>query len=157
MKVKSISILIIFFICSSFKFQEKQLETGWYFIAQNNKLGISFEDRHTHENYTVEKHAIVNISDFKSVKLTEEKMPGLPKFKKLKIKLTSDGNKKWELATDEMSSKNKSVIFVFKNLVLCHLTVIDKAGNISPSIVDNDLNSPELQSVYDSMPENIKK
>jgi hypothetical protein len=156
MKIKYLSILCVLLICSSFQLQQKKLETGWYFVTENGQNGITFEDLDSHENFTVEKVPILNIGDIKSVKITDENMSGL-KFKKLKLKLTSSGNKKWNLATDRMSGENKSAIFVFENEVFCYLRVSHKAGYISPSIVDNDLNSNKLKNIYESLPENLKK
>ena len=156
MKAKYLSVLFIFLIFSSFRFQQTKLATGWYFVTENKQIGITFEDLDSHENLTVEKFPILSIGDIKSVKLVAENMLG-SKIIKLKLKLTHDGNRKWNLATDEMSQKNKTAIFVFENKVLHSLKVIGKADYISPSIVDNDLNSSQLKDVYDSMPENIKQ
>ncbi|MGV1012537.1 MAG: hypothetical protein ACOYBS_08825 [Flavobacterium sp.] len=156
MKVKYLSILVIFFICSSFQIENEKVKTGWYFITNDKQSGITFEDLDSHETYTIEKTPILSISDIKSVQLINENVSVL-KVKKLKINLTHDGNKKWNLATDKMSNQHKSAVFVFENKVFCYLTVSGKIGDISPSITDNDLNSLKLKSIYDSMPVNIKK
>ena len=155
MNLKSIIILITFIICSSFKCQQIP-ETGWYFIETNKLHGITFEDLDSHKSFTIERLPIITTIDIKSVKLINEKLSGI-KIQKLQLKLTAAGNKKWNLAVNEMSSKNKAAIFVFENKVFCHLFVNGKADYVSPSIVDNDLNSFKLKNVYDSMPENIKK
>ena len=156
MKVKSILFFFILVICSSFQTSQKKLETGWYFVTENKQNTITFEDLDSHEKFTVERLPIIIVSDLKKVKLTDENMSGL-RFKKLNLKLNAQGFKKWDLATDEMSKKNKSAIFVFENVVYCHLRVSHKKNYISPSIVDNDLNSSKLKDIYESMPENIKK
>ncbi|MBS7788169.1 hypothetical protein KIH23_12750 [Flavobacterium sp. CYK-55] len=152
MYTKSILIMAVWVVCTSFKWSQNQLETGWYFITPNSPTTITFEDLDSHENYTVERVPIISISDIKSVKLTEEKIPGLPKMAKLNIHLTKPGRKKWNAALREMSNKGISAVFVFENVVYCQQTVIGKvSSNVSASIVDHDLNAPKLKIICASI------
>jgi hypothetical protein len=117
------AISILFLTFSIFQTQQNSLETGWYFLTENEHNGITFSD--SEDVFTVEKKPIITIHDIKKVKLIEEKASTFW-IKKLLLTLTKEGREKWDFATDEMSSKKKTAIFVYKNNVLCHLTIVKK-------------------------------
>jgi hypothetical protein len=156
MKIKiNLLIFLIFLICSSFQIQENNLKTGWYFLTENKQNGISFTDLDSGDIFIVEKVPIITINEIKKVKLVDTKISTFW-AKNLQITLTKEGNKKWGLATNEMSSKNKSAVFLFKNKVLCHLTIMNKPEYISPSIIADNKESNELIEAYNSIRTNLK-